>query len=92
MLPQLRVCKHIPVQDNHCDCGLFVLTYLEYFVAGLPPALSKQAVEAAWRVKAGEQGEWGVGGLEEGAATKRGACAGHGKGGGRCPVHSVMRQ
>jgi Ulp1 family protease len=29
-LPHQRLCKNIPVQDNHCDCGLFVLTYLEY--------------------------------------------------------------
>jgi hypothetical protein len=26
----------LPQQDNHCDCGLFLLAYLAYFVAGLP--------------------------------------------------------
>ena len=27
----------LPQQDNHCDCGLFLLTYLNYF-AYQPPA------------------------------------------------------
>ena len=27
----------LPQQDNHCDCGLFLLTYLDYF-AYQPPA------------------------------------------------------
>ncbi|BDA46428.1 probable Sentrin-specific protease 7 at N-terminal half [Coccomyxa sp. Obi] len=26
----------LPMQDNHCDCGLFLLTYLDFFTQGLP--------------------------------------------------------
>lgn len=29
----------LPLQDNHCDCGLFLLTYAEYFTHSLPFAL-----------------------------------------------------
>ena len=36
----------VPIQDNHCDCGLFVCAFVEYFVAALPPALSYAAVDA----------------------------------------------
>lgn len=34
-LPCTKV--RLPQQDNHCDCGLFVLAYVDFFVAGLPP-------------------------------------------------------
>lgn len=27
------------MQDNHCDCGLFLLTYLDFFTNGLPDNL-----------------------------------------------------
>jgi Ulp1 family protease len=37
----------LPKQDNHCDCGLFVLAYMEYFVHANPPALSYEAVKNA---------------------------------------------
>jgi Ulp1 family protease len=66
-MPYMRVSsKKVPVQDNHCDCGLFVLTYLEYFVAGLPEALNKAAVEAANRKKDPWQGVFRGGGGGEG--------------------------
>jgi hypothetical protein len=59
-LPHQRLCKNIPVQDNHCDCGLFVLTYLEYFVHALPPALNKEVVEKAGKKTQPDEGEWGI--------------------------------
>lgn len=27
------------VQDNYCDCGLFLLTYVDFFTYGLPAAV-----------------------------------------------------
>jgi Ulp1 family protease len=44
LLPHCKVSA-LPKQDNHCDCGLFVLAYLEYFVHANPPALSQEAVK-----------------------------------------------
>ena len=35
-LPACRV-QDLPHQDNHCDCGLFVLAYLHFFTA-YPPS------------------------------------------------------
>eukprot|EP00877_Chromochloris_zofingiensis_P014687 jgi/Chrzof1/9472/Cz04g04110.t1 len=32
--------KAVPKQDNHCDCGLFLLTYLEFFVYAAPEAIN----------------------------------------------------
>ncbi len=29
----LRLVR-LPKQDNHCDCGLFLLSYVEFFAAG----------------------------------------------------------
>lgn len=29
----------LPSQDNHCDCGLFLLTYTDYFTHSLPAAI-----------------------------------------------------
>jgi hypothetical protein len=43
LVPSCKVSA-LPKQDNHCDCGLFVLAYLEYFVHANPPALSQKAV------------------------------------------------
>lgn len=34
----------VPSQDNHCDCGLFVCAYVEYFTSALPQALNLPAV------------------------------------------------
>ena len=28
--------SHLPQQDNHCDCGLFLLTYTEFFCHAQP--------------------------------------------------------
>ncbi len=30
----------LPMQDNHCACGLFLLTFLDFFTYGLPDNLS----------------------------------------------------
>jgi hypothetical protein len=29
----------LPMQDNYCDCGLFLLTYVDFFTYSLPKAL-----------------------------------------------------
>ncbi len=29
----------LPMQDNYCDCGLFLLTYVDFFTHGLPASL-----------------------------------------------------
>ena len=39
VLPAGKV-KKLPVQDNHCDCGLFVLAFFEFFLYGLPSMVS----------------------------------------------------
>ena len=33
------------LQDNHCDCGLFLLAFLEYFVFSPPRGLKADAVK-----------------------------------------------
>jgi hypothetical protein len=63
------------VQDNHCDCGLFVLTYLEYFVHAMPPALNREVVEKAGFKKEPDEGKCFGGGLRWGGDEKQG---GHG--------------
>lgn len=87
MVPYARLSKaNIPIQPNHCDCGLFVLTYLEYFVAGLPAALNTRAVRAAASKKHPLDGGWGKeGGLKgrvwrvEGGEVWRGGASGWGR-------------
>jgi Ulp1 family protease len=34
----------VPKQDNHCDCGLFVCAFVEFFTASLPKALNVSAL------------------------------------------------
>ena len=29
----------VPQQDNYCDCGLFLLAFIDYFTAGMPRSL-----------------------------------------------------
>ena len=36
----------LPQQDNHCDCGLFLLTYLNYFTHNPPKQLNCNALAA----------------------------------------------
>ena len=36
----------LPQQDNHCDCGLFLLTYLDYFTYNPPKQLNCNALAA----------------------------------------------
>jgi hypothetical protein len=57
VLPHKRLLS-LPRQDNHCDCGLFLLTYLEFFVhaaprEGLDPAVFSQPSNGR-RGKAGD--------------------------------------
>ena len=35
----------VPKQDNHCDCGLFVCAFVEFFIAALPKALNTRALQ-----------------------------------------------
>jgi hypothetical protein len=56
-------------QDNHCDCGLFLLSYLEFFVAAAPwgglepwlyaptPRRRGAALDGAARLRGGGEGE-----------------------------------
>ncbi len=37
---------NVPKQDNHCDCGLFVCAFVEFFIAALPKALNVPALSA----------------------------------------------
>jgi hypothetical protein len=51
-----RKINKLPMQDNHCDCGLFLLTYVDFFTHGLPAAIRFSAkkqidfteLEGAW--------------------------------------------
>ena len=52
LLPAVRV-GWLPKQDNHWDCGLFLLTYAEYFAAAAPTALEFRAVRSLRDTKAG---------------------------------------
>ena len=36
----------VPKQKNHCDCGVFVCVFAEYFLANLPPSLNYESVNA----------------------------------------------
>lgn len=39
---------NLPQQDNYCDCGLFLLTYADYFTHSLPEVIktkSKKTLE-----------------------------------------------
>ena len=35
----------VPDQDNYCDCGLFLCSYVEFFTAAMPPSLNYAAIE-----------------------------------------------
>ena len=36
-------CAQVPAQDNHCDCGLFVASFPEFFTYRLPPGMRYRA-------------------------------------------------
>jgi Ulp1 family protease len=36
---QTRTMERVPQQDNHCDCGLYVLAYTEFFCDANPVAV-----------------------------------------------------
>lgn len=42
----------LPSQDNYCDCGLFLLTYVEFFTYGLPDSFQfNLSPKRAWDVE-----------------------------------------
>ncbi len=42
----------LPSQDNYCDCGLFLLTYVEFFTYGLPATFHfNLSPKRAWDVE-----------------------------------------
>ncbi|CAM1508277.1 Fc.00g051250.m01.CDS01 [Cosmosporella sp. VM-42] len=51
-LPQGMTAKNIPEQNNYCDCGVFVLGYMEEFL--------KDPDEAVRRLLQKEQLEWNI--------------------------------
>ncbi len=36
----------VPQQDNHCDCGLYVLAFVEFFAYANPAAVTMKALNA----------------------------------------------
>lgn len=42
----IRMTDELPRQDNHVDCGLFLLSYLEFFAVGNPSAIEPQGGNA----------------------------------------------
>lgn len=52
-MPRSKAGAQVPVglpqQDNHCDCGLFLLTYLEYFCFDPPATIHCNRLEASLR-------------------------------------------
>ena len=46
----------VPQQDNGCDCGLFVLSFIERFLVSLPKRLSKTDIESAHKGTLPESG------------------------------------
>jgi hypothetical protein len=79
----LRAIKPaVPAQTNHCDCGLFVCAYVEFFTAALPPALNHAAVTALRRGYARDGRElWEAAEAEAGAAGAGASQEGQGGGG-----------
>lgn len=45
-LSGFRMTDELPRQDNHVDCGLFLLSYLEFFAVGNPSAIEQQGGNA----------------------------------------------
>lgn len=41
----LKLTK-LPKQDNHCDCGLFLLTFVEFFCHAAPKQLAYEVAQA----------------------------------------------
>ena len=39
---------HVPCQDNYCDCGLFVLAYLDFWTHA-PPDQVELCARGAWK-------------------------------------------
>ena len=45
----MQVPLGLPQQDNHCDCGLFLLTYLEYFCWDPPTTIHRNHLDTSLR-------------------------------------------
>ncbi|KAF7545167.1 hypothetical protein G7Z17_g9389 [Cylindrodendrum hubeiense] len=52
-IPGGMTAKRIPEQDNHCDCGVFVLGYMEEFLKDPDGAVRKllQKEDMGWNIK-----------------------------------------
>lgn len=46
----------LPQQDNHCDCGLFLLAYTEFFCHAAPHAITTAALDALAKRKKSKRG------------------------------------
>ncbi|KXZ45867.1 hypothetical protein GPECTOR_50g661 [Gonium pectorale] len=46
LMPGLRLTERLPMQDNHTDCGLFLLAYVDFFTAGNPERVVMQGSNA----------------------------------------------
>ena len=44
VMPHAR--PKVPLQDNHCDCGLFLCAFAEFFSAALPPYVCADALSS----------------------------------------------
>ncbi|KAF5027845.1 hypothetical protein F66182_33 [Fusarium sp. NRRL 66182] len=53
-LPGGMTARNIPVQDNYCDCGVFILGYMEHFLKDPDEAVRKllQKENTGWRINA----------------------------------------
>lgn len=45
-LPGLSMAARLPKQDNHSDCGLFLLTYMDFFAAANPRCVVNEGSNA----------------------------------------------
>ncbi|KAH6892269.1 hypothetical protein B0T10DRAFT_457979 [Thelonectria olida] len=55
-LPPGMTAKHIPAQDNHCDCGAFLLGYVEEFLKNPDEAVRRmlQKEKSGWNIDASQ--------------------------------------
>ncbi|KAG2502197.1 hypothetical protein HYH03_000684 [Edaphochlamys debaryana] len=45
-LPGIRIMSRLPKQNNHHDCGLFLLSYIHFFTAGNPRFIVREGTNA----------------------------------------------
>ena len=58
---QTRSLDRVPQQDNHCDCGLYVLAYTEFFCDANPQAVRADRFPFVGRLECVCVGGWGWG-------------------------------